>query len=342
MATFKFLIKRVLISFVLLAIASIIVFAGIRSTVDPSARMSRSKDPTAVNRERERLHLNDPIMSQYSRWAKNLVSFKSEAPFIDVNLGVGDIDGEQVTTKLYRGFSNTFELVLWGMIVAALFGISFGVVAAINRNNVIDFGVSGFSFLGAALPTFFFGYVLIDLFTVYLPDWLGRPGEPLLRIDADVAGHFGRAIDGSFNLSTLTTYVENLAMPIMVLAIQLISTWTRYQRSSMVEALQSDYNRTALAKGMGKWRVYFRHAFRNAQLPMVTVMALDFGTLMSGLIVTEFIFQIQGMGAIFIKALTAGDATTLTGFTMFVALFVIFANLIADLLYTLIDPRIRT
>ena len=183
---------------------------------------------------------------------------------------------------------------------------------------------------------------MIDFFTIYLPDLLGRPDRPLLKIDANLAGHFGRATDGSFTFASFIEYCKNLAMPITVLAIQLISTWSRYQRSSMIEALQSDYNRTALAKGMSKWRVYFRHAFRNAQLPMITIIALDLGTLMGGLIVTEFIFQFQGMGAVFIEALGSGDATTLTGFTMLVALFVIGANLLADIIYTVVDPRIRT
>lgn len=412
MSSAIFLLKRALISLLLLLIASFLVFAGIRATVDPTTRLATNRNPEAIPRERARLHLNEGIAKQYTRWAGNVFSTKASFPFVDVNLGNGDVDSEAVTTKLYRGMNNTFELVLWGMIVAGVLGITFGVIAAINRNNVIDFAVSGFSFLGAALPTFFFGYILIDIFTSYLPDWLSKiedpshliiiwtffllilagaihtvlryrknknyidkftvanvakiaipslivgciiiyfivhamisrysgNAEPLLKIDADVGGHFGRDVDGNFNFDTISAYFKSLAMPIVVLAVQLIATWSRYQRSSMIEALQSDYNRTALSKGMGKWRVYLRHAFRNAQLPMVTVIALDLGSLMSGLIVTEFIFQIQGMGAIFIKALNAGDATTLTGFTMIVALFVIGANLFADLIYTIIDPRIR-
>lgn len=333
MATAKYLIKRLLASLLLLVIASFIIFAGIRATTDPTTRLRASKDPQAVPRERARLHLNENIYKQYGRWVSNVANF---------NLGKGDVDREEVTTKLKRGMTNTFELVLWGMILSALIAITFGVAAAINKNNPLDFTLSGLSFLGAALPTFFFAYILIDIFTVYLPDFFGRPDSPFLRIDADLAGHFGRTVEGSFTFTSFVDYMKNLAMPVTVLVIQLISTWSRYQRSSMIEALQSDYNRTAQAKGMSKWRVYMRHSFRNAQLPMVTIIALDFGTLMGGLIVTEFIFQLQGMGAIFIKALSEGDATTLTGFSMLVAVFVISANYIADIVYTAIDPRIRT
>ena len=343
-----FLLKRALISSLLLAIASLVVFAGIRASVDPTARLRTSKDQNAVPREKIRLHLNENIFKQYGRWVGELKSF---------NLGKGDIDRELVTTKLSRGIKNTFELVIWGMIVAGLLGIAFGVIAAINRNNFWDFTFSGFSFLGAALPTFFFGYVLIDIFTTYLPDLFtnhlphflssisnifGSPGNARFKIDSNIGGHFGRASDGSFTLDSFITYIRNLTMPVMVLAIQLISTWSRYQRSSMIEALQSDYNRTALAKGMSKKRVYMKHAFRNAQLPMITIIALDLGALMGGLIVTEFIFSLKGMGFVFINALSAGDATTLTGWTMLVALFVVSANFFADLLYTVIDPRIRT
>lgn len=326
------LLKRLLVSILLLFIASFLVFAGIRATVDPTARLSTSKDRFAVVREKKKLHLNESMIKQYGRWLGNVRHF---------SLGKGDIDNELVTSKLARGMSNTFELVIWGLIVALLIGTAAGVLAAIKRNSPVDYALSGFAYLGMALPTFFFAYILIDLFTVYIPQWIGST-EPLLKIDADLAGHFGRATDGSFTWDSFTSYLENLAMPVMVLSIQLISTWSRYQRSSMVEALQSDYNRTALAKGMSKKRVYLRHAYRNAQLPMVTVIALDFGTLMAGLIVTEFIFQLQGMGAIFIKALNDGDATTLTGFTMLVALFVIGANWLADVIYTFVDPRIRT
>ena len=315
-------LKRALISLLLLVIASFVVFAGIRASVDPTARLRTSKDQNAVPREKIRLHLNENIFKQYGRWVGELKSF---------NLGKGDIDRELVTTKLSRGIKNTFELVIWGMIVAGL--------------------------LGAALPTFFFGYVLIDIFTTYLPDLFtnhlphflssisnifGSPGNARFKIDSNIGGHFGRASDGSFTLDSFITYIRNLTMPVMVLAIQLISTWSRYQRSSMIEALQSDYNRTALAKGMSKKRVYMKHAFRNAQLPMITIIALDLGALMGGLIVTEFIFSLKGMGFVFINALSAGDATTLTGWTMLVALFVVSANFFADLLYTVIDPRIRT
>ncbi len=322
---------------------SFLVFAGVRATTDPTAKQRFNKDPGAIPRLREKLHLNEPIVKQYSRWASNLVHKKSSFPFVRIDLGTQDTgSNEKVTTVISRGLSNTFELILWGMVFAGLIGISFGVIAAINRNNFFDFTLSGFSFLGAALPTFFFGYILIDLFTVYLPQWLGRPDSPLLRIDADLGGHFGRAMDGSFTFESFIDYCKNLLMPITVLAVQLISTWSRYQRSSMIEALQSDYNRTARAKGMSKARVYLRHAFRNAQLPMVTVIALDAGALMGGLIVTEYIFQLQGMGAVFIKALTAGDATTLTGFCMVTAVFIIGANWLADVIYTFVDPRIRS
>lgn len=133
-----------------------------------------------------------------------------------------------------------------------------------------------------------------------------------------------------------------MAMPVIVLSIQLVASWSRYQRASMVEALQSDYIRTAHSKGMSKFRVYFRHAFRNSQLPMITVIALDVGLLFQGLIYTEVIFSMPGMGRVFLKAIDLGDATTITGWLLVTATFVIIANLCADLLLPVIDPRIRT
>lgn len=327
-----YILKRLSISLLMLLVASFIVFAGVRSTVDPTASVRLSNDSAnAVKAIEEKLHLNEPIYKQYWYWISGVVQG---------DLGVGDRDGEEVTTKLKRGMSGTFELALWGGLLAGCLGITFGVVAAIRRNHPIDYALSGLSILGIAIPTFWFAYILMEIFSIKLPELFGT--GPWFYVNGNADGSFGRDASGIWSMESIVEYIKHMAMPVMVLAIQLLSSWSRYQRSSMIESLQSDYIRTAHAKGMSKFRVYFRHAFRNAQLPMVTVIALDLGALVQGLVITEFVFAISGMGRVFTRAFDNGDATTLAGWTLVVAAFVIIGNLVADLLLPVIDPRIRT
>lgn len=332
MGVLLYVLKRLGISLILLLIASFFVYAGVRVTVDPTAGKSLSKDKEAREREIQRLGLDKPLIEQYKVWISGAIRG---------DLGKGDRDGELVTTKLKRGFEKTFELAIWGALVAGCFGITFGVIAAIRRNHPIDYALSAYSYLGVAIPTFAFAYVLINLFSLWLPELFGS-NEPWLFTTGNVQASFGRSVDGLWTFESIVDYLRHMLMPVMVLSIQLIASWSRYQRASMIESLQSDYIRTAQAKGMSKFRVYSRHALRNSQVPMVTVIALDIGLLFQGLVITEFVFSISGMGAVFVNALNLGDATTLVGWTMVTAFIVIIANLMADLLLPVVDPRIRT
>lgn len=333
MGIFLYIVKRSLVAMVLLLVASFLVYAGVRATVDPTAGLVASKDKNARAELREKLGLNRPIISQYKEWLSNAVKG---------DLGVGDRDNEKVTTKLKRGLTGTAELIIWGVILASSIGIIFGVIAAIRRNHPLDYALSGFSYLGVALPVFAFAYVLTNLFAYYLPIKVFGQSGPWLFSDSTLTGSFGRSSNGLWSVDSVVQYLRNLTLPAVVLSIQLIASWSRYQRSSMIEALQSDYIRTAYAKGMSKSRVYLRHALRNSEIPMVTVMALDIGLLLQGLIYTEIIFSVPGMSRVFVKALDLGDATTITGWVMVTATFIIVSNLIADLLLPFIDPRIRT
>ncbi len=325
-------LRRLIASLILLIIASFLVFGGVRTIFDPTARLSKNKDVQARERERVRLGLDKPLIVQYKNWMSGVIKG---------DFGREDIGSEQVADKLKKGFSKTFELALWGALVAACFGITFGIVAAIRRNRPIDYAVTAFSYFGIAVPTFAFAYVLMNMFALWLPNYFGS-SEPWLFTTATTQGSFARGYDGLWSLASISDYIRHMLMPIMVLSVQLIASWSRYQRASMVEALQSDYIRTAHAKGMSKYRVYTRHALRNSQVPMVTVMALDIGLLFQGLIITEFVFSIPGLGKVFTDALSVGDATTIAGWTLVTATFVILANLIADLLLPVVDPRIRT
>jgi peptide/nickel transport system permease protein len=136
-------------------------------------------------------------------------------------------------------------------------------------------------------------------------------------------------------------YLRHLVLPVLTLTVQIVASWSRYERASMLDALSADYVRTARAKGVKRRDVIFKHAFRNALIPLVTVMALDIGALFGGLVVTEQIFSVPGMGRLFITSLITGDAEVLVVWTVVVAAFVILFNLLADILYGVLDPRIR-
>jgi peptide/nickel transport system permease protein len=332
MAIFLFVLRRVAVSIVLLVVASFVVYAGIRATVDPTESLRASKKPASViNEFRESRNLNEPIVSQYSQWFTN---------FMQGDLGTGDKDNQDVSEKLSLALQNTLELLIWGALFAAVFGITSGVIAGIRKNKLEDYTISFFTTIGIALPVFWFAYVLMELFTNVLPDKVGT--DTIFYINGNADGFFGQTESGLWTQESIVEYIRHLALPVMVLSIQLAASWSRYQRGSMVEALQSDYIRTAQSKGMSKFRVYSRHGLRNAQLPMVNVIALDIGALFGGLIITEYIFNIHGMGLVFVEALNAGDATTLVSWTIVTAAAIIAFNLVADLISPIVDPRVRT
>jgi peptide/nickel transport system permease protein len=184
------------------------------------------------------------------------------------------------------------------------------------------------------MPPFWFGLIAIDIFSNKLRTTLHTSSPPLYSIGLHGAhgpGLFAALFDG----------FRHLALPIATLTVQIVAEWSRYQRSSMLDVLSADYIRTAKAKGLSQWRVIFKHALRNALIPLVTVMAIDIGALFGGLLITEQIFSIHGMGFLFLTALNAGDTQVLLPWLMITAAFVILFNLLADVLYGALDPRIR-
>jgi peptide/nickel transport system permease protein len=181
------------------------------------------------------------------------------------------------------------------------------------------------------MPPFWFGLVAIHFFTVTVSDWFNTNTPVLYSIGLHSNSSGGFDVD----------YMRHLALPVLTLIVQIVAQWSRYQRSSMLDVLSSDYIRTARAKGLSQRKVIFKHALRNALIPLVTVMAIDIGALFGGLVVTEQIFSIPGMGKLFIDALTNGDTNVLLPWLMVTAMFIILFNLLADVLYGVLDPRIR-
>jgi peptide/nickel transport system permease protein len=316
-----FVVRRLAYSIPVVIIASALVFGFTRATTDPLARLSQSRDAAELlPRERHRLGLDKPLVVQYGVWAKN---------FVKGDWGQSFISRRDVKREISDKLWNTFQLILWGILFSALVAIAVGVYSAAKQYSALDYTFTGLSFLGLSMPVFWFALMAIQ-FLVYEPTQLFKLDQPVFF---SVGLH-------SATPQTLD-YIRHLALPVLTLSVQLVAGWSRYQRSSMLDVMSSDYIRTAKAKGVSRRKVLLKHGLRNALIPLTTVMAIDIGALFGGLIITEHIFAWPGMGRLFFDALLNGDTNVVLPWLMVTAVFIIGFNLLADVLYGVLDPRIR-
>ncbi len=317
-----YVLRRLLYSVPVVLIASFILFWAVRSTFDPLAKLRQSRDPAVVQRETERLGLKDSIFKQYWLWLKG---------FVTGDWGTSTRTGGNVRPMIFSAMSTTLQLIFWGVLFAALLAVAIGIYSAVRQYSVGDFAFTGLSYLGIALPAFWFGLILIQALAVWPQQHFGSATPPLYFVGLHSAGRSGLNLD----------YVRHLVLPVLTLTVGLIASWSRFGRASMLEALSSDYVRTARAKGVPRRQVIMRHAFRNSLAPFLTVVALDAAVLFGGLVVTEQIFSIQGMGRLFLDSMLAGDVFVLVPWMLVIALAVIVFNLLADVTYAVLDPRVR-
>ena len=317
-----YVLRRFLYSVPVVFVASFILFWGVRITYDPAAKLAFSKDPEAINRFKEKFGLDQSIPVQYVKWITNL--FRGD-------WGISTRTNGDVLPMMTRSLGLTLQLIFWGILVSTIVAIAVGVLGAVKQYSAFDYAATAVSYVGVSMPPFWFGLIAIQFFAFVVKDWLNLSSAPVYFVGLHSTGQSG------FNLD----YLRHLFLPVLTLCVQIIAEWSRYQRASMLDVLGADYVRTARAKGVPRRKVIFRHALRNALVPLVTVIAIQAGLLFGGLIVTETIFSIPGMGRLFIQSLQAGDAYVLLAWFIVVALAVIVFNLIADLLYALLDPRIR-
>jgi len=313
----------VLYSIPVILLASFLLFAFVRATFDPTTKLRASREgAAAVERERHRLGLDRPVPVQYADWLGD---------FVQGDFGESARTRESVSTMITRALWNTVQLIFWGVLLAAVVAVSVGVYSAIRQYSVLDYTFTGLSFIALALPPFWFGLIAIQFLAVGPKEWFNMNEPPLYFVGLHSSS------SGGLDLN----YLRHLVLPVLTLTVQIIASWSRYQRASMLDVMSSDYIRTARAKGVPRRQVIFRHGVRNALIPLVTVMALDVGVLFGGLIITEKIFSIPGMGRLFIDSLVYGDAIVLVAWTVVTALFIVTFNLLADVLYGWLDPRIR-
>ncbi|MEK0083742.1 ABC transporter permease [Benzoatithermus flavus] len=275
-------------------------------------------NPTITSRDIERIRvvlgLDQPLPLQYLKWATGMLTG---------NWGNTFFGGRPVFDVIIERVPATVLLMGSALAVSLLLGLLVGIVGAVRRGSVFDHLATTGALLALSFPTFWFGLMAIFLFAVKL-GWLPSGGMYEL-------GEEGNPLD----------LLRHLVLPVMVLALVLTASWSRYARSSFLEVMSQDYMRTARAKGLTRRAQLLRHALPNAVKPLVALLGIELPTLFSGALVTETIFGWPGMGRLFVDALTMKEYPILMGMLMFTAIVVILANLLADLVIALIDPRVR-
>lgn len=320
---FNYVLRRLLYAIPVLLVGSMILFGAVRATFDPTAKLRNSRDgAAAVAREKHRLGLDQPLVKQYGTWLKD---------FVSGNWGESSRTHDSVSSMIQQGLSNTVQLLFWGVLISLIVAVSVGVYSAVRQYSISDYVFTSLSYIGIAMPPFWFGLIAIQLFAVWPYQHFNLSQPPLYFIGLHGEGQSG------FNMD----YIRHLILPVATLTVQIIASWSRFQRASMLDVLNADYVRTAQAKGVPRRKVIGKHALRNALIPLVTVVALDAGALFGGLIITETIFTIPGMGRLFFDSLQAGDANVLLAWFVVTAMAIVIFNLIADVLYGVLDPRIR-
>jgi peptide/nickel transport system permease protein len=314
-----FIVRRLLWSVPVLLIASVLVFVAVRATTDPGNIRAPGIRAEDVQRFREQLGLDRSATEQYRSWLGD---------FVRGDFGTSLKTRQPVWPELRTAMWNTIQLGAVAFVFYATFGVALGVFAAVRRGTWLDSLATGGAFLGLSVPPYFFGLLLQIILVLQLKEWFGS--TPFFTSRMNSPGQ-----DGLWDRGM------HLVLPAMTIAVQQLAIYSRYARGSMLEVLNEDYVRTARAKGVGERAVTFKHALRNAIVPVVTFAAIDVGGLIGGLVITEQIFEWPGMGLYFLEAMGDGDYVRILPWMMVVVVSVVLFNLLADLAYTVLDPRIR-
>lgn len=315
-----FLARRLLVSVVVLFGISLLLFFLVRTMPGDPAEMMLNPFGFVGDREaalaalRSQLGLDQPLPVQYLAWMGEL---------LQGNFGYSYTDGRPVAQILVERLGGTLRLVGVALAIALVVGITLGVVAALRRNTATDYAISFVSLIMISVPPFFVALVGIFIFGLTLR-WL------------PTAGMNSPGGDGGF-LDSL----YYLALPASILGLMLAGPYVRYARSSMIETLGQDYLTTARSKGLSRPRVVIRHGLHNALIPLITVVALQIPVLFAGAVIIEQLFSWPGIGRMALDAILARNYPILLGFVMMIAVLVLVCNLIADVSYALVDPRIR-
>ncbi len=322
---FAYVIRRLLISVVVLFFATILVFLLVASSGNPLAILRENphiSQSTILAREKI-LGLNHPLWDRYWIWLTNA---------LHGNLGT-TIQGQDVAQQAMSHLMVTLRMVVIATVIAIFVAIFMGVLAAVRQNKLTDHAITVSNFVLLATPVFVLGLALKEFVAIPINQHLNTT---VFYTD----GEQSPTLSGPL-LSRLPDYAAHTALPVITLILVSYTSWAIYQRSSMIETLDADHVRLARAKGLSRRRVLTRHVLRNALIPVTTVVALDFAAVLGGAIVTEIIFGWQGLGQWYLQGVTTLDTNVMLAYLLITATFVILFNLLADILYGVLDPRIR-
>jgi peptide/nickel transport system permease protein len=300
---------------------------------DPAALfLGQMVTPEDLEKVRREMGLDDPLHIQYLRYLKDAIKG---------NLGISYYTKQSVLSELLRLFPATVELAIASMVIALLIGISAGVISALKQNSIFDNVSMVVALGGVSMPVFWVGLILMWVFSFKL-GWTPISGRLAVQIDLkQITGLF--VIDSIItgNIAALRDSLRHLILPALSLATISMGIIARFTRSSMLEVIRQDYIRTARAKGVSEALVIFKHAFKNALIPVVTVVGLQFGLLLGGAVVTETVFSWPGIGNVIIVSILRRDYPMVQGALLLLALLYVIINLLVDVSYSYLDPRIR-
>jgi peptide/nickel transport system permease protein len=323
---FSFITRRLLITIPLVLLSSVLVFLLVANSGDPLADLRARNPPVSpqvIEAREHELGLDKPLPQRYATWLTN---------FVQGDMGKS-VRGVEVRPLLWQRLKVTLRMVVLASVLAIVLAVGAGVLSAVKQYTPTDYTFTFVGFLFLSMPIFWLAALLKEYGAIRLNKLFGE--QVVYTVGAETPN-----LSGTFT-ERMANYAGHLILPTLALALISFAAWSRYQRATMLDVLGSDYIRLARAKGLSRTRVMTRHALRNALIPLVTVVAIDIGAVFGGAVITERVFSWQGMGALLVDAVGANDVNVLLAWLMVTALFVVVFNLIADVLYAVLDPRIR-
>jgi len=316
-----YITRRALYSIPVLIISTFLIFSFVSLAGDPTANIRQNPQFSVITYRnlQHRYHLDRSIPVRYGYWVQDVVTHK---------LGTSLVTSQPIWPDIKRTVGHTAQFIILAEVLAMILGITVGIFSAIRQYSVFDYTFTSLSFLGYAMPTFWLALLLQILFVNIYLKWNVRI---FYTSGLNNPGH------GTWSWDRL----QHIGLPVITLTVISFALYSRYMRASMLDVINTDYVRTARAKGLPETKVIMRHVFRNALIPIATIAALNFGSLIGGAIITESIFGLDGMGYYFIQKLGQLDIYAVMAWLLVTSVVIILFNLLADILYGYLDPRIR-
>jgi peptide/nickel transport system permease protein len=316
-----YIARRVIYSIPVLLVSSFLSFTFVSLAGDPRANLLQNPRVSQLTLKvlEHQYHLDQSIPVRYWYWLQSVFTHK---------LGDSLITLQPIWPDITRTFGHTAQVVILAEAIALVLGIAVGIYSAVRQYSIFDYTFTALSFLGFAMPVFWLALLLQIVFVDIYLKW-------------HVRIFYTSGLNNHGNATWSLDRLQHIALPVIGLTVVSFALYSRFMRASMLDVINADYVRTARAKGLPEWQVVMRHVFRNALIPLVTVSALNLGALLGGAIVTETVFSLDGMGHYFVQKLGQLDVYALMAYLMVTSVVIIVFNLVADILYGYLDPRIR-